>query len=105
MSSSYDEIREGVGIARLRRGIFRMEGADRLDLLRRSAGLTVRETELLQVVATGADTRAIARQMFLEIWFKEFGRNKRGTSRTKRHNDVDRFSGKVAILRNDRGYA
>ncbi len=35
MSSSYDEIREGVGIARLKRGIFRMEGADRLDLLGR----------------------------------------------------------------------
>jgi DNA-binding CsgD family transcriptional regulator len=45
-----------------------IEGAsprERLDLFRRAAGLTGRETELLNLVATGADTRAIAEQMFL----------------------------------------
>ncbi len=45
--------------------IERASPADRLDLLCRSAGLTHRETELLHVLTTGADTRSIARQMFL----------------------------------------
>jgi DNA-binding CsgD family transcriptional regulator len=39
--------------------------ADRLDLFRRSAGLTPRETELLDLLAAGADTRTIAEHMFL----------------------------------------
>ncbi|MFM2072598.1 MAG: hypothetical protein RLZZ623_2861 [Actinomycetota bacterium] len=38
---------------------------ERLDLFRRSAGLTQREADLLELVATGADTRAIAKQMFI----------------------------------------
>jgi DNA-binding CsgD family transcriptional regulator len=45
--------------------IERASSGDRLDLLRRSAGLTARETDLLHVLSTGADTRAIAQQMFL----------------------------------------
>ena len=39
--------------------------AERLDLLRRSAALTARETELLELLATGVDTRTIANGMFL----------------------------------------
>jgi DNA-binding CsgD family transcriptional regulator len=45
--------------------IERASPTERLDLFRRAAGLTARETELLELVATGADTRAIAEQMFL----------------------------------------
>ncbi len=45
--------------------IERASPAERLDLFRRSAGLTAREGELLDVLATGADTRAIAKQMFV----------------------------------------
>lgn len=45
--------------------IERASPTERLDLFRRAAGLTARETELLNLVATGADTRAIADQMFL----------------------------------------
>lgn len=37
--------------------------SDRCDLIARSSGLTSRETELLQRVAAGGDTRALARQM------------------------------------------
>jgi DNA-binding CsgD family transcriptional regulator len=36
-----------------------------LDLFRRAAGLTVREAELLDLLAAGADTRAAAQRMFL----------------------------------------
>ncbi|MCB1249245.1 MAG: helix-turn-helix transcriptional regulator, partial [Acidimicrobiales bacterium] len=39
--------------------------AERRDLFARSAGLTQRETELLDFLARGADTRAIASQMFI----------------------------------------
>jgi DNA-binding CsgD family transcriptional regulator len=39
--------------------------ADRCDLLGRSSGLTMRETELLQRIATGGDTRSLAKQMHL----------------------------------------
>ncbi len=45
--------------------IERASPADQLDLLQRSAGLTPRETELLNLLATGADTRVIAKQMRL----------------------------------------
>lgn len=45
--------------------IERASATERLDLFQRAAGLTGRETELLGLVATGADTRAIAEQMFL----------------------------------------
>ena len=45
--------------------IERASPAERLDLFRRSAGLTARETELVDLLATGADTRAIAQQMFV----------------------------------------
>ncbi len=38
---------------------------DRLDLFTRTSGLTVREAELLGHLAAGADTREIARRMFL----------------------------------------
>jgi DNA-binding CsgD family transcriptional regulator len=39
--------------------------ADRLDLFSRAFGLTARERELLSLLATGSDTRAMARQMSL----------------------------------------
>jgi DNA-binding CsgD family transcriptional regulator len=39
--------------------------AERLDLFARAFGLTARERELLAALATGSDTRAMARQMFL----------------------------------------
>ena len=39
--------------------------ADRLDLFSRTFGLTAREHELLGLLATGSDTRAMARQMSL----------------------------------------
>ena len=39
--------------------------ADRLDLFSRAFGLTTREHELLDLLATGSDTRAMARQMSL----------------------------------------
>jgi len=39
--------------------------ADRLDLFNRAFGLTAREHELLGLLATGSDTRAMARQMSL----------------------------------------
>jgi DNA-binding NarL/FixJ family response regulator len=39
--------------------------ADRLDLFSRAFGLTAREHELLSLLATGSDTRAMARQMSL----------------------------------------
>jgi DNA-binding CsgD family transcriptional regulator len=45
--------------------IERASPMERLDLFRRAAGLTARESELLDLLATGADTRAIATQMFL----------------------------------------
>jgi DNA-binding CsgD family transcriptional regulator len=45
--------------------IERASPAERLDLFRRSAGLTAREGELLDLLATGADTRAIAKNMFV----------------------------------------
>lgn len=45
--------------------IERASPPERLDLFRRSAGLTAREAELLDLLATGADTRAIASQMFI----------------------------------------
>jgi DNA-binding CsgD family transcriptional regulator len=45
--------------------IERASPTERLDLFRRAAGLTARETELLNLVATGADTRGIAEHMFL----------------------------------------
>lgn len=45
--------------------IERASSAERVDLFGRSAGLTPRESELLGLLATGADTRAIASQMFV----------------------------------------
>lgn len=39
--------------------------ADRVDLFSRASGLTAREHELLGLLATGSDTRAMARQMAL----------------------------------------
>lgn len=45
--------------------IERASPTERLDLFRRAAGLTARETELLDLLATGADTRAIATHMFV----------------------------------------
>jgi DNA-binding NarL/FixJ family response regulator len=39
--------------------------AERLDLFSRAFALTAREHELLSLLATGSDTRAMARQMFL----------------------------------------
>ncbi|CAN5868823.1 hypothetical protein BH23ACT2_BH23ACT2_11670 [soil metagenome] len=45
--------------------IERASPTERLDLFRRSAGLTPREAELLDLLATGADTRAIAKHMFV----------------------------------------
>ncbi|HKR69245.1 MAG TPA: helix-turn-helix transcriptional regulator, partial [Streptosporangiaceae bacterium] len=39
--------------------------ADRLDLFGRAFGLTPRERVLLSLVATGSDTRTLARQMSL----------------------------------------
>lgn len=39
--------------------------ADRLDMFGRAFGLTGRESELLGLIATGSDTRALARQMAL----------------------------------------
>jgi DNA-binding CsgD family transcriptional regulator len=45
--------------------IERASPTERLDLFGRSAGLTGREAELLDLLATGADTRAIASQMFV----------------------------------------
>lgn len=45
--------------------IERASAAERLDLFRRSAGLTAREAELLDLLATGADTRAVAKHMFV----------------------------------------
>jgi DNA-binding CsgD family transcriptional regulator len=45
--------------------IERASPTERLDLFRRSAGLTAREAELLDLLATGADTRTIAEHMFL----------------------------------------
>lgn len=45
--------------------IERTEPSDRLDLFVRSSGLTVRESELLGHLAAGADTREVARRMFL----------------------------------------
>lgn len=43
--------------------IERASPTERLDLFRRSAGLTAREAELLDLLATGADTRAMAKDM------------------------------------------
>ncbi|MBW3557707.1 MAG: helix-turn-helix transcriptional regulator [Actinobacteria bacterium] len=45
--------------------IERTDPRDRLDLFTRSSGLTVREAELLGHLAAGADTREVARRMFL----------------------------------------
>lgn len=45
--------------------IERASKTERLDLFRRAAGLSARETEVLDLVATGADTRSIADQLFL----------------------------------------
>ncbi len=45
--------------------IERTDPRDRLDLFTRSSGLTEREAELLVLLATGSDTREIARRMFL----------------------------------------
>jgi DNA-binding CsgD family transcriptional regulator len=45
--------------------IERASPAERLDLFRRSAGLTAREAELLHLLAAGSDTRSIASRMFL----------------------------------------
>ncbi len=45
--------------------IERCSSTERLDLLSRSAGLTIREAELLELLVTGADTRTIAGKMFL----------------------------------------
>jgi len=42
-----------------------ISAADRLDLFARAFGLTSRENELLSLLATGSDTRAMARQMSL----------------------------------------
>jgi DNA-binding CsgD family transcriptional regulator len=42
-----------------------VSAAGRLDLFARAFGLTARETELLSLLATGSDTRAMARQMRL----------------------------------------
>jgi DNA-binding NarL/FixJ family response regulator len=42
-----------------------ISAADRLDLFARAFGLTTRENELLSLLATGSDTRAMARQMSL----------------------------------------
>lgn len=39
--------------------------AERLDLFCRSAGLSVRETELVELLATGADTTSVAQHMFV----------------------------------------
>lgn len=38
---------------------------ERLGLFRRSSGLTAREAELLDLLATGADTRTVARRMYV----------------------------------------
>jgi len=40
-----------------------VSAASRLDLFARASGLTARENELLSLLATGSDTRAMARQM------------------------------------------
>jgi DNA-binding CsgD family transcriptional regulator len=45
--------------------IERASPIERLELFRRSAGLSAREAELLDLLATGADTRAIAARMFV----------------------------------------
>lgn len=45
--------------------IERASPTERLDLFQRAAGLTARETELVDLLATGADTRAIATHMFV----------------------------------------
>ena len=45
--------------------IERASPTERLDLFRRAAGLTARETELLDLLAMGADTRAIAKDMII----------------------------------------
>ena len=53
-------IGEGIAIA-----IEATPSAERLDLLGRSAGLTPREMELLNLLGSGADTRTLAGQMFV----------------------------------------
>jgi DNA-binding NarL/FixJ family response regulator len=40
-----------------------VSAAGRLDLFARASGLTTRENELLSLLATGSDTRAMARRM------------------------------------------
>jgi DNA-binding CsgD family transcriptional regulator len=55
----------GSGPATLVVTIEEASGAERLDVFGRACGLTARERELLAVLATGGDTRTMARQMKL----------------------------------------
>jgi len=57
--------RETLGAATIVVTIEEISAADRLDLFARAIGLTTRENELLSLLATGSDTRAMARQMSL----------------------------------------
>jgi DNA-binding CsgD family transcriptional regulator len=43
----------------------RTTAADRLDLFVRASGLTAREAELVALLSTGADTKELARRMFV----------------------------------------
>lgn len=47
--------------------IERSTSTERVDLFCRSAALTAREAELLRLLATGVDTRAVAAEMFLSV--------------------------------------
>ena len=53
-------IEEGIAVT-----IEASTSAERLDLFCRSANLSVRETELVELLATGADTASVAQDMFV----------------------------------------
>jgi len=63
LSSSSNPESPGVGAATMAVTIEEASAADRLDLFSRAFGLTAREHELLGLLATGGDTRAMARRM------------------------------------------
>jgi DNA-binding CsgD family transcriptional regulator len=63
LSSGHSPESRGVGAARIAVTIEEASAADRLDMFSRAFGLTGREHELLGLLATGGDTRAMARRM------------------------------------------
>jgi DNA-binding NarL/FixJ family response regulator len=65
---SDDELQQGVpthGAATIVVAVEESSAAERLELFGRAFGLSARERELLSLLATGSDTRAMARQMSL----------------------------------------